>query len=129
MLRGADPGQPPYAVVNYPPVYHLLTVPLAWLLGVLGLPEGGGDGATALQAGRLVSLASTLAAVVALWLLRGYKTWVSPMLPPSCRYQPTCSEYAYEAVEKYGIIKGGRLALWRVLRCNPFGSSGWDPVP
>ncbi len=65
----------------------------------------------------------------ALWLLRGYKTWVSPMLPPSCRYQPTCSEYAYEAVEKYGIIKGGRLALWRVLRCNPFGSSGWDPVP
>lgn len=64
-----------------------------------------------------------------LWLLRGYKTWVSPMLPPSCRYQPTCSEYAYEAVEKYGIIKGGRLALWRVMRCNPFGSSGWDPVP
>lgn len=64
-----------------------------------------------------------------LWLLRGYKTWVSPMLPPSCRYHPTCSEYAYEAVEKYGIIKGGRLALWRVLRCNPFGSSGWDPVP
>jgi putative membrane protein insertion efficiency factor len=65
----------------------------------------------------------------ALWLLRGYKKWVSPMLPPSCRYHPTCSEYAYEAVEKYGIIKGGRLALWRVLRCNPFGSSGWDPVP
>jgi uncharacterized protein len=64
-----------------------------------------------------------------LWTLRGYKTWVSPMLPPSCRYQPTCSEYAYEAVEKYGIIKGGRLAIWRVLRCNPFGKSGWDPVP
>jgi putative membrane protein insertion efficiency factor len=64
-----------------------------------------------------------------LWVLRGYKTWVSPMLPPSCRYHPTCSEYAYEAVEKYGIIKGGRLGLWRVMRCNPFGKSGWDPVP
>jgi putative membrane protein insertion efficiency factor len=64
-----------------------------------------------------------------LWVLRGYKTWVSPMLPPSCRYHPTCSEYAYEAVEKYGIIKGGRLAMWRVMRCNPFGKSGWDPVP
>lgn len=64
-----------------------------------------------------------------LYLLRGYKTWVSPMLPPSCRFHPTCSEYAYEAVEKYGIIRGGRLAIWRVLRCNPFGKSGWDPVP
>lgn len=64
-----------------------------------------------------------------LWILRGYKTWVSPMLPPSCRYQPTCSEYAYEAIEKYGIIKGGRLGIWRVMRCNPLGKSGWDPVP
>nr|MBA2776602.1 membrane protein insertion efficiency factor YidD [Chloroflexia bacterium] len=45
------------------------------------------------------------------------------------RYHPTCSEYAYEAVEKYGIIKGGRLATWRILRCNPFGKGGWDPVP
>lgn len=64
-----------------------------------------------------------------LFLLRGYKTWVSPMLPPSCRFHPTCSEYAYDAVEKYGILKGGRLATWRVLRCNPLGKGGWDPVP
>ncbi len=62
-------------------------------------------------------------------LLRFYKQRISPGLPPACRYQPTCSEYAYEAVEKYGIFKGGRLAVWRVLRCNPFGGSGWDPVP
>jgi len=62
-------------------------------------------------------------------MIRFYKKRISPTLPPSCRYQPTCSEYAYEAVEKYGIFKGGRLAVWRILRCNPFGGSGWDPVP
>jgi hypothetical protein len=62
-------------------------------------------------------------------MIRFYKKRVSPTLPPSCRYQPTCSEYAYEAVEKYGIFKGGRLAVWRILRCNPFGGTGWDPVP
>lgn len=62
-------------------------------------------------------------------MIRFYKKRISPTLPPSCRYQPTCSEYAYEAIEKYGIFKGGRLAGWRILRCNPFGGSGWDPVP
>ena len=61
-------------------------------------------------------------------LLRFYKKRISPGLPPSCRFQPTCSEYAYEAIEKYGTIKGGRLAIWRILRCNPWGGSGWDPV-
>ncbi len=61
-------------------------------------------------------------------MLRFYKRAISPNLPPSCRYQPTCSEYAYEAVEKYGILRGGRLAIWRILRCNPFGGSGYDPV-
>ncbi|HEV2073853.1 MAG TPA: membrane protein insertion efficiency factor YidD [Thermomicrobiales bacterium] len=65
----------------------------------------------------------------ALGMIRFYKSRVSPLLPPSCRFHPTCSEYAYEAVEKYGILKGGRLAIWRILRCNPFGGSGWDPVP
>jgi putative membrane protein insertion efficiency factor len=61
-------------------------------------------------------------------LLRFYKKRISPGLPPSCRFQPTCSEYAYDAIEKYGMIKGGRLAIWRILRCNPWGGSGWDPV-
>lgn len=64
-----------------------------------------------------------------LWLIRLYRTRISPLTPPACRFHPTCSEYAYEAVEKYGILKGGRLALWRILRCNPWGGSGWDPVP
>jgi uncharacterized protein len=61
-------------------------------------------------------------------MLRFYKRAISPALPPSCRFQPTCSEYAYEAVEKYGILRGGRLAIWRIMRCNPFGGSGYDPV-
>jgi putative membrane protein insertion efficiency factor len=64
----------------------------------------------------------------ALALIRFYRRAISPSLPPSCRFQPTCSEYAYEAIEKYGILKGGRLAIWRILRCNPFGGSGYDPV-
>lgn len=57
-----------------------------------------------------------------------YKRAISPLLPPSCRFQPTCSEYAYEAIDKYGILRGGRLATWRILRCNPWGGSGYDPV-
>ncbi|MCC6791175.1 MAG: membrane protein insertion efficiency factor YidD [Thermomicrobiales bacterium] len=64
-----------------------------------------------------------------LWLIRGYQKFISPMLPPSCRFHPTCSEYGYEAIRKYGLIKGGRLAVWRVLRCNPWGKGGFDPVP
>lgn len=63
-----------------------------------------------------------------LWVLGVYKRRISPGLPPACRFHPTCSEYAYEAVEKYGMIKGGRLAIWRVLRCNPLSKGGWDPV-
>lgn len=63
-----------------------------------------------------------------LFLISAYKAIISPMLPPSCRFQPTCSEYAYEAISRYGIIKGGRLAIWRILRCNPFCRGGYDPV-
>lgn len=62
-------------------------------------------------------------------LIRFYKREISPMLPPSCRFTPTCSEYAMQAVEKYGAIKGGYLALRRILRCNPFHKGGYDPVP
>lgn len=65
---------------------------------------------------------------VALGLIRGYQLFVSPMLPPACRFEPSCSTYGYEAIAKYGIIRGGRLAVWRVLRCNPFGRGGYDPV-
>ena len=64
-----------------------------------------------------------------LWLIRGYQRMISPMLPPSCRFEPTCSHYAYDAIRKHGVIKGSGLAAWRVLRCNPWGKGGYDPVP
>lgn len=63
------------------------------------------------------------------WLLRLYKSAISPMLPASCRFVPTCSEYAAEAVTKHGAIRGVTLAAWRLLRCNPFSRGGYDPVP
>jgi putative membrane protein insertion efficiency factor len=65
---------------------------------------------------------------IVLQLLRGYKWIVSPMLPPACRYVPTCSEYAMEAVDRYGALRGGVMAFWRVLRCHPLAKGGYDPV-
>ena len=62
-------------------------------------------------------------------MLRFYKREISPMLPPCCRYTPTCSEYAMQAVEKYGAVKGGWLAAKRILRCHHFHEGGYDPVP
>lgn len=58
-----------------------------------------------------------------------YKACISPLFPPSCRFTPTCSEYAIEALKKHGPIKGMWLTFRRVLRCNPWGGSGYDPVP
>jgi putative membrane protein insertion efficiency factor len=66
---------------------------------------------------------------VLLGLLRGYKWAISPMLLPSCRYVPTCSEYAAEAIDRYGALRGSGMALWRLLRCHPFVKGGCDPVP
>jgi putative membrane protein insertion efficiency factor len=63
-------------------------------------------------------------------LIRFYQRHISPCKPPCCRFIPTCSQYAYEAISKYGAIKGGALALWRLLRCNPFNHGDiYDPVP
>jgi len=67
--------------------------------------------------------------IVLLWLLRGYKRALSPLFLPSCRYVPTCSEYAAEAIEKYGALRGSMMALGRLLRCHPFVRGGFDPVP
>ena len=60
--------------------------------------------------------------------LRGYKRYISPYLPRSCRFYPTCSEYCHDAVELYGPVKGIALGVWRLLRCNPFCRGGYDPV-
>ncbi|HTR26033.1 MAG TPA: membrane protein insertion efficiency factor YidD [Terriglobales bacterium] len=61
-------------------------------------------------------------------MLRFYKRWISPSLAPSCRYVPTCSEYAMEAIERRGVVCGGMMAAWRLLRCHPFVKGGYDPV-
>ena len=62
-------------------------------------------------------------------LIKFYQLCISPLKPPSCRFTPTCSQYALEAVRKYGPLKGSWLALRRILRCHPCGGSGYDPVP
>ena len=64
-----------------------------------------------------------------LWLIRFYQRNISPASPPCCRFMPTCSRYAIQAIEKYGALKGGWLAFRRILRCNPFHKGGYDPVP
>lgn len=62
-------------------------------------------------------------------LVRAYQWVLSPLLPPSCRHTPTCSQYAVEALTRWGFLKGGWLALRRIARCHPWGTSGYDPVP
>ena len=62
-------------------------------------------------------------------LIKFYQVCISPLKPPTCRFTPTCSQYALEAIRKYGLLKGGWLALKRILRCHPWGGSGYDPVP
>ena len=65
---------------------------------------------------------------IAVYLLRGYKFFISPLLPPSCRFFPTCSEYAAEAIAKYGLFNGLVRGIKRILRCHPFNPGGYDPV-
>ena len=64
-----------------------------------------------------------------LFAIRGYQRLLAPLLPPACRYFPSCSQYAYEAIEKHGLLRGSRLAVARVLRCHPGHPGGVDPVP
>ncbi len=64
---------------------------------------------------------------VVIRLVRGYQLWISPMLGPRCRFQPTCSEYLILAIRKYGLVSGMIRGIWRICRCHPFGRGGYDP--
>ncbi|MEE4312013.1 MAG: membrane protein insertion efficiency factor YidD [candidate division KSB1 bacterium] len=65
---------------------------------------------------------------VFIFIIRVYQKIISPMFPPTCRFYPSCSNYAIQAYKKYGVIKGTYLSLWRILRCNPFNAGGYDPL-
>lgn len=64
-----------------------------------------------------------------IFLVKVYQTLISPLTPSTCRYQPTCSHYTVEALQKHGLFYGGRLAIKRIFSCHPWGKSGYDPVP
>lgn len=66
---------------------------------------------------------------VVLTLIRFYKRFISPMLGSNCRYYPSCSQYTYEAIDKYGVAKGGLMGVKRIASCQPWGKGGYDPVP
>ena len=85
--------------------------------GYFSLNRAGGGGPRALPKRAVI------------WLIRFYRACISPLHPGCCRFRPTCSQYALEAVEKYGALKGSWLALRRILRCHPFHKGGYDPVP
>jgi len=78
---------------------------------------------------KLAKIISSAIAKAMLGVIWFYRHYISPLLPPVCRYTPTCSQYAVEAIKKYGPFKGGWLAFKRIMRCTPWGGSGYDPVP
>ena len=77
----------------------------------------------------MLEIARDTMKTVALWLIRLYQKTISRGLPPSCRFVPSCSEYTYQAIEKYGLISGGWLGIKRITRCHPLNPGGYDPVP
>ena len=78
---------------------------------------------------RLIKIISRILVWLLLLPIRFYQVAITPYTPPSCRFTPTCSEYARQALIKHGPVKGLALAIWRILRCNPFSFGGYDPVP
>ena len=79
--------------------------------------------------GGVINIVKKIISVFLLFLIAIYQNVISPLKPPSCRFTPTCSEYSIQAIKKHGPFKGFVLSLKRILRCHPWGSSGYDPVP
>ena len=77
----------------------------------------------------LITLLISLPARLALLLIAFYRRYISPLKPPVCRFRPTCSQYTYEAIRRYGFVRGFFLGLKRILKCHPFHPGGYDPVP
>lgn len=65
---------------------------------------------------------------IAIFFIKMYRLFISPLKPPTCRFMPTCSDYALQAIDKYGVLRGGKMAVRRILRCHPFHPGGYDPV-
>ena len=82
-----------------------------------------------MQVNNLVKNFFKLLAIPLIILIKVYQLLISPLFPPSCRFTPTCSHYTVEALKKYGILKGGWLGFRRIIKCHPWGGSGYDPVP
>ena len=78
---------------------------------------------------RIISNIVSVPRRLAVLLIRGYQRAISPLFPPACRFAPTCSSYAITAIGRFGLIRGGAMAVWRILRCNPWNAGGYDPVP
>lgn len=78
---------------------------------------------------QLLKICRRIVALPLILLIRFYQTCISPLTPPSCRFTPTCSQYGLEALRKYGLFKGSWLTFKRIMRCHPWGGSGYDPVP
>jgi uncharacterized protein len=90
---------------------------------VPGAVPPSGWGARSWQVAKRIPIA------VLVGLIRGYQRFISPMTGPTCKYYPSCSQYALVAVRRHGVLRGGRLAVWRLLRCNPWSNGGVDDVP
>lgn len=83
----------------------------------------------AAESGVLAPKATSLLARVAMGMVRGYQKYFSAFTPPVCRFQPTCSQYTFLAIQRHGFFKGVWLGFWRIMRCHPFHPGGYDPVP